>query len=153
MHGRISPQIEHRLFPQIEHRLFAQISKNWRARPLTSHEVIIQTIAATTTTTGLEVTAALDQGRYPTGIRVTGKQVQKLEDTGAGFSTWALARAGHRPCTGGSPGPRTRSDQQARGRRTGRPGIPTVPTVPTVPTRNSLGDCLRDCLIVRGDPC
>jgi transposase len=68
---------------KIEHRLFAQISKNWRARPLTSHEVIIQTIAATTTTTGLAVTAALDERAYPTGIRVTGKQVQKLEDTGA----------------------------------------------------------------------
>jgi hypothetical protein len=78
---------------KIEHRLFSQISKNWRARPLTSHEIIVKTIAATTTTTGLAVTAALDQGRYPTGIRVTGAQVKKLEDTGAltrhGFcGTW-----------------------------------------------------------------
>jgi transposase len=68
---------------KIEHRLFAQISKNWRARPLASHEVIIATIAATTTATGLAVTAALDERAYPTGIRVTGAQIRQLEDTGA----------------------------------------------------------------------
>ena len=37
----------------IEHRLFSHISMNWRGRPLTSHEVIVNTIAATTTATGL----------------------------------------------------------------------------------------------------
>jgi hypothetical protein len=68
---------------KIEHRLFSQISRNWRARPLTSHEVIIATIAATTTTTGLTVTAALDERAYPTGIRSTGAQIRELEDTGA----------------------------------------------------------------------
>jgi hypothetical protein len=68
---------------KIEHRLFAQISKNWRARPLTSHEVIVATIAATTTTTGLAVTAALDDRAYPTGVKITAAQVKKLEDTGA----------------------------------------------------------------------
>ena len=40
---------------KIEHRLFSHISMNWRGRPLTSHEVIVQTIAATTTSTGLTV--------------------------------------------------------------------------------------------------
>ena len=68
---------------KIEHRLFSQISRNWRARPLTSHEVIIATIAATTTTTGLAVTAALDERSYPTGVTITGAQVRELEDTGA----------------------------------------------------------------------
>ena len=38
---------------KIEHRLFSHITMNWRGRPLTSHEVIVQTIAATTTRTGL----------------------------------------------------------------------------------------------------
>src|SRR6266568_7783277 len=37
---------------KIEHRLFSRISMNWRGRPLTSHEVIVQTIAATTTRAG-----------------------------------------------------------------------------------------------------
>ena len=40
---------------KVEHRLFSHISMNWRGRPLTSHEVIVETIAATTTNTGLTV--------------------------------------------------------------------------------------------------
>ena len=50
---------------KIEHRLFSHISMNWRGRPLTSHEVIVETIAATTTSTGLTVHAELDQATYP----------------------------------------------------------------------------------------
>jgi len=33
---------------------------NWRGRPLTSHEVVVQSVAATTTGTGLTVHAQLD---------------------------------------------------------------------------------------------
>ena len=55
---------------------------NWRARPLTSHQVIVDTIAATTTSTGLTVTAVLDDRRYPTGIKVTAAQMKTLEETG-----------------------------------------------------------------------
>ena len=40
---------------KIEHRLFSFISQNWRGKPLVSHEVIVNLIAATTTTTGLTV--------------------------------------------------------------------------------------------------
>ncbi len=64
---------------RIEHRLFSQISMNWRGRPLTSHEVIVETIAATTTRTGLSVEAALDTGRYPTGIKISKKEMDELE--------------------------------------------------------------------------
>ena len=67
---------------KIEHRLFSQISRNWRARPLTSHEVIVQTIAATTTATGLTVTAALDTRGYPRGVKITPAQLRELHDTG-----------------------------------------------------------------------
>ena len=42
---------------KIEHRLFSYISMNWRGRPLTSHEVIVELIGATTTTKGLRVQA------------------------------------------------------------------------------------------------
>jgi len=66
---------------KIEHRLFSFISKNWRARPLTSHEVIINTIAATTTKTGLTVTAELDTGTYPTGIKITDREMKSFEKT------------------------------------------------------------------------
>jgi hypothetical protein len=40
-------------------------------RPLTSHEVVVETIAATTTRTGLSVHAELDPGTYPTGQSVS----------------------------------------------------------------------------------
>lgn len=55
---------------KIEHRLFSYITMNWRGRPLTSHEVIVQSIAATTTRTGLRVTAQLDTNTYPTGVKI-----------------------------------------------------------------------------------
>ncbi|WLQ39901.1 ISAzo13 family transposase [Streptomyces laculatispora] len=55
---------------KIEHRLFSHITMNWRGRPLTSHEVIVQSITATTTRTGLRVTATLDTNTYPTGVRI-----------------------------------------------------------------------------------
>jgi hypothetical protein len=65
---------------KIEHRLFCHISRNWRARPLTSYDIIVSTIAATTTATGLAVTAALDAGVYPTGITITDARMRDLED-------------------------------------------------------------------------
>jgi len=63
---------------KIEHRLFAHISMNWRGRPLESHEVIVQSIAATTTRSGLNVHAELDEGTYPKGIKVTDQQMAAL---------------------------------------------------------------------------
>src|SRR5205823_10884829 len=49
---------------KVEHRLFSHITLNWRGRPLSSHEVIVQTIAATTTRAGLRVHAQLDTNTY-----------------------------------------------------------------------------------------
>jgi hypothetical protein len=63
---------------KIEHRLFSQITRNWRGRPLASHETIINLIGATTTTTGLTVTAQLDTGAYPTGIKVSDREMKEL---------------------------------------------------------------------------
>jgi hypothetical protein len=63
---------------KIEHRLFSHITMNWRGRPLTGHEVVVNTIAATTTATGLRVEAALDPGSYPTGIAVSRDQLKAL---------------------------------------------------------------------------
>ncbi len=51
---------------------------NWRGRPLTSHEVIVQSIAATTTRTGLRVSAALDTNTYPTGVRIGDAEMAAL---------------------------------------------------------------------------
>jgi Rhodopirellula transposase DDE domain len=63
---------------KIEHRLFSAITMNWRGRPLTSHQVIVNLIAATTTTTGLAVHAGLDTGLYPPGIKISNAQMAAL---------------------------------------------------------------------------
>ena len=70
---------------KIEHRLFSSISKNWRGKPLVSHEVIISLIAATTTSAGLQVFARLDQASYPKGIKVTNQQLATVQLEGAAF--------------------------------------------------------------------
>jgi hypothetical protein len=67
---------------KIEHRLFSHISMNWRGRPLTSHEVIVETIAATTTQTGLTIHAELDTTEYPTGVKIPDQDMKTLETTG-----------------------------------------------------------------------
>src|SRR5205823_7359457 len=66
---------------KIEHRLFAHITMNWRGRPLSSHEVIVECIAATTTRTGLTVHAELDTDTYATGIEISHAQVAALPMT------------------------------------------------------------------------
>ncbi len=49
---------------------------NWRGRPLTSHQVIVQTIAATHA--GLRVRAELDPGTCPPGARISDDQMAAL---------------------------------------------------------------------------
>ena len=56
---------------KIEHRVFSAITINWRGRPLISHEVVVDLISATRTTTGLTMQAELDRGAYPRGIKVS----------------------------------------------------------------------------------
>src|SRR6266478_4896930 len=63
---------------KIEHRLFSAITMNWRGRPLASHEVVVNTIAATTTRTGLSVHAELDPGTYPAGVKISKAQMDAL---------------------------------------------------------------------------
>jgi len=60
---------------KIEHRLFSFISQNWRGKPLLSFEVIVNLIAATTTTKGLKVQAEVDDGVYPAGTKIDDKQL------------------------------------------------------------------------------
>jgi hypothetical protein len=64
---------------KIEHRLFSFISQNWRGRPLISHQVIIDLIAATTTTTGLTVKSKIDTNFYEKGIKVSDQQMAELQ--------------------------------------------------------------------------
>lgn len=70
---------------KIEHRLFSFITMNWRGKPLISLETIINLIGATTTSSGLEVYARLDQGTYPDKIRVTDAELQTVNIHGEDF--------------------------------------------------------------------
>jgi Rhodopirellula transposase DDE domain len=70
---------------KIEHRLFSAITMNWRGRPLASHEVVLNSIAATTTATGLTVSAELDTGTYATGVKISKAQLDALPVTGHGW--------------------------------------------------------------------
>ena len=63
---------------KIEHRLFAYISQNWRGKPLISHEVIVNLIAATTTKTGLKVRCQLDTQLYPKGTVVSDDELAQV---------------------------------------------------------------------------
>ena len=58
--------------------MFSFITKNWRGKPLTSYQVIVELVAATTTETGLRILAEYDQGYYPTGIEVTDTELAGL---------------------------------------------------------------------------
>jgi hypothetical protein len=66
---------------KIEHRMFSYVSNNWRGKPLVSHEVIVNLIAATTTRKGLKIRCALDTTRYATGRKVTDQEVAGLNLT------------------------------------------------------------------------
>jgi hypothetical protein len=64
---------------KIEHRLFSFISKNWRGKPLISHEVIVSLIANTTTETGLRVRCEVDTNSYPKGIKVSDQEMAQID--------------------------------------------------------------------------
>jgi len=64
---------------KIEHRLFAFISQNWRGKPLVSHEVIVNLIAATTTKSGLVVRSEVDQASYPKGIKISDEELAEVK--------------------------------------------------------------------------
>jgi transposase len=63
---------------KIEHRLFCHITTNWRGKPLTSLETVINLIGNTTTQAGLAVHAQIDDNLYPTGIQVTDEQFSAI---------------------------------------------------------------------------
>jgi transposase len=81
---------------KIEHRLFSFISQNWRGKPLISHQVIINLIAATSTRTGLEVYAQLDEHDYPKKINVSTEQLAAVQLEGDDFHPeWNYTIAPH----------------------------------------------------------
>ncbi len=66
---------------KIEHHLFSFITGNWRGKPLVSHQVIVQLIAATTTKAGLTVRCELDPNPYPSGVKVSDAELETVNLT------------------------------------------------------------------------
>lgn len=70
---------------KIEHRMFCHISTNWRGKPLTSHEVVVNLIGNTTTREGLNIQAELDTNEYQKGKKVSDEEVNKVNIKRARF--------------------------------------------------------------------
>lgn len=66
---------------KIEHRMFCQITQNWRGRPLTSRQVVVNLIGQTTTKTGLKIKAALDENTYPIKQQVSDAEMAAIKIT------------------------------------------------------------------------
>ena len=66
---------------KIEHRLFSFITKNWRGKPLITHQVIVNLIAATTTKAGLTIRAEIDPNKYPKGRKIKPAEMAKVNIT------------------------------------------------------------------------
>ncbi len=64
---------------KIEHKLFCHITRNWRGVPLETLEIVVNLISATTTTTGLEVHAWLDEKDYPKAKEVSEEQLANVK--------------------------------------------------------------------------
>ena len=85
---------------KIEHRLFSFITKNWRATPLVSHQVILQLIGATRTDSGLTVRCRLDHRDYPKGITVSDAAlaaVNRIADDFHGEWNYSITPKPHAP--------------------------------------------------------
>lgn len=104
----------------MEHRLFSRITHSLRGQPLTSYEVLLQTISATRTSTGLTVQAVLDENAYPTGrvlTRAERKGVDRRVERDAFHGEWNYTIALQNP------------DQQLPEDPHDEPGSPVPPEV------------------------
>jgi len=70
---------------KIEHRMFCHITQNWRGRPLSSYETVVELIGHTTTESGLRIKVGLDKKEYPVGVEITDAQMKGLRWEEAGF--------------------------------------------------------------------
>jgi len=63
---------------KIEHRLFSHITMNWRAKPLTKIQLVVDLIASTKTTKGLKVKSKLDSAMYEKGIKISKEKLESI---------------------------------------------------------------------------
>jgi len=62
----------------IEHKMFCHITMNWRGRPLTSREVVVNLISNTTTKEGLKINSELDERKYEKGRKTSKAELDKI---------------------------------------------------------------------------
>jgi hypothetical protein len=107
---------------QIEHRLFCQISLAWRARPLTSYDVIINTIGAVRTGTGLTARAVLDENPHPAGVKISDARMKDIEERcltrGDWHGEWNYTLLAHPAGPGPEPEPPPASPSRLASRDT-----------------------------------
>jgi hypothetical protein len=110
---------------RIEHRLFCQISLAWRARPLTSYDVIIDTIGRVSTKTGLTAIAVLDENAYPAGTQISDEQMRDIEERclrrGGWHGEWNYTLLAHPAAPG--PAPQTAPPDRARQETLNHPAL------------------------------
>lgn len=70
---------------KIEHRMFCHISTNWRGKPLTSHEVVVNLIGNTTTSEGVCIRSELDKNQYTKRKKISGEEMAAINITRARF--------------------------------------------------------------------
>jgi len=63
---------------KIEHRLFCHITRTWQGVPLETLEIVISLIGSTTTDTGLEVHAWLDESGYEKSKKIRDNQLEEV---------------------------------------------------------------------------
>ncbi|WP_408015826.1 ISAzo13 family transposase [Rhodococcus chondri] len=131
---------------KVEHRLFSRITHSLRGRPLTSYEVLIQTISATRTRTGLTIKAVLDENTYPTGRKLTRadrKAIMERVTRDEFHGEWNYTIAPHDPVQTARPAP--------------EPAPPPIPDEATFllthPVLTGLTREEFDQLVLRLEPC
>jgi CO dehydrogenase/acetyl-CoA synthase gamma subunit (corrinoid Fe-S protein) len=85
---------------------------------LTDYQVIVETIAATTTETGLTVTAVLDPNAYPAGVRISDALMKTIPVQRYAFhGEWNYVIVRHEAPLNrtGVKGPRSRAVAAVRG--------------------------------------
>jgi len=70
---------------KIEHKLFSFISMNWRGKPLTSLQVIVNLIGATKSKSGLKIKTSIDENIYEKGLKVSDEEFKKINIEKEGF--------------------------------------------------------------------
>ena len=68
--------------------MFSFLSINWRGRPLRTHEIVVNLIANTTNRGGLVVRAQLDRRKYPTGKKISAKELRAIKQDRQGRVPW-----------------------------------------------------------------